>query len=35
MEDVETVIVNDTIASSDTVLSDGDRVELVPVFGLG
>ena len=33
LHDVECVIVNDTIASPDTVLSDGDRVELVPVFG--
>ena len=35
LEDVECVIVNNTIASLDTILSDGDRVELVPVFGAG
>ena len=34
LQDVETVIVNNTISRSDTVLSDGDKVELVPVFGL-
>jgi sulfur carrier protein ThiS len=34
LQDVETVIVNHAIACSDTVLSDGDRVELVPVFGM-
>lgn len=34
LQDIETVIVNNTIASLDTVLSDGDRVELAPVFGL-
>ena len=33
IHDVECVIINDTIANPDTVLSDGDRVELVPVFG--
>ena len=29
-QEVETVIVNNRIAGLDTVLSDGDRVELVP-----
>ena len=33
IHDVETVIVNSTIASFDTALSEGDKVELVPVFG--
>ena len=32
LEDVECVIINDTMASSDTVLSEGDRVELVPAL---
>jgi len=34
LQDVECVIINDAIANSDTVLSEGDKVELVPVFGL-
>ena len=34
VQDVEIVIINNAIARLDTVLSDGDRVELVPVFGL-
>ena len=34
LQDIECVIVNNAIASLETVLSDGDRVELVPVFGL-
>lgn len=34
LQDVECVIINDTIASSDSVFSEDDRVELVPVFGL-
>ena len=29
---VETVIVNNAISSTDTVFSDGDKVELVPAF---
>jgi len=35
LQDVECVIINNTIASTDTVLAEGDRVELVPVFGGG
>ena len=35
LQDVECVIINDVIANSDTVLSEGDKVELVPVFGGG
>lgn len=35
LNDVECVIINDTIASSDTVLSEGDRVELVPALDPG
>jgi sulfur carrier protein ThiS len=35
LQDIETVIVNNTIASADTVLSDGDRVELVPALDPG
>jgi len=34
LQDVECIIINDAIANSDTVLSEGDKVELVPVFGL-
>lgn len=34
VEDIEVVIVNNTIADTGTILSDGDRVELVPVFGI-
>ena len=34
LHDVECVIINNAIARSDTVLSEGDKVELVPVFGL-
>lgn len=34
LHDIETVMVNNTIASLETVLSEGDRVELAPVFGL-
>lgn len=35
LEDVETIIVNNTIAGADTVLADGDRVELVPGLDQG
>jgi sulfur carrier protein ThiS len=35
LQDVECIIVNDTIAGSDTVLSEGDRVELVPALDTG
>ena len=34
-QDIEFVSVNNSIANTDTVLLDGDRVGLVPVFGGG
>jgi len=35
LQDLETVIVNNAIARSDMVLSEGDRVELVPALDPG
>ena len=34
LQDIECVIINNAIGSLNTVLAEGDRVELVPVFGL-
>ena len=34
LQDIECVIVNNAIGSLGTILAEGDRVELVPVFGL-
>ena len=34
LQDIECVIIDNAIGSLNTVLAEGDRVELVPVFGL-